>query len=78
MTSVFCTSTSTPTGRIDPRQRLDREHGVKEGGAGAAKLFRDLDSHDAEVEQLVDQAGASFACSSISRTSGRISPSANS
>ena len=41
--------------RVDARQRLDGEHGVKEAGAAAAQVFRDLDPHDAEPEQLVDE-----------------------
>ena len=40
--------------------------------AGAAVRLGDLDAHDAELEQLREQRGSSFACSSISRTSGRI------
>ena len=63
---------------IDPRQRFDREDRVEERGAGAAKALRNLDAHDAEREELVDELGEIFACSSISRTSGRISRSANS
>ena len=41
--------------RVDPRQRLDRQHRVEEAGAGAAVALGDLDAHDAEVEQLVDE-----------------------
>ena len=41
--------------RVDPRQRLDGEHGVKERRAGAAVGLGNLDAHDAEVEQLVDE-----------------------
>ena len=40
---------------IDARQRLDGEHGVKKAGAAAAQVFGNLDSHDAEPEQLVDE-----------------------
>ena len=55
MTSVFWTSTSTPTDGIDPRERFDGQHGVEERGAGAAVALGDLDAHDAELEQLVDE-----------------------
>ena len=42
-------------GGIDARQCLDRQHGMKEARAGAAERLGDLDAHDAEVEELVDQ-----------------------
>ena len=41
--------------RIDARQRLDGEHGVKKAGAAAAVRFGNLDAHHAEPEQLVDE-----------------------
>ena len=65
-------------GRVDARERFDGQHGVEEAGAAAAVALGDLDAHHAEVEQLVDERVGIFACSSISRTSGRISRSANS
>ena len=41
--------------RVDPRQLLHGENRQKEMPAGAAPAFRDLDAHDAEPEQLVDE-----------------------
>jgi hypothetical protein len=43
-------------GWIDFRQRLDRQDGVKEAGTTTTERVRDLDAHDAEVEQLLDEA----------------------
>ena len=40
---------------VDPRQLLDGDHREEEVPAGPAEGLRDLDAHDAEVEQLVDQ-----------------------
>ena len=45
---------------IDPRQRLDRQNRVEERGAAAAEFVRNLDAHDSEVEQLVDQAAGNL------------------
>ena len=41
--------------RVDARQRLDRQDGMEERRAAAAVALGDLDAHDAEVEQLVDE-----------------------
>jgi hypothetical protein len=40
---------------IDAREFLDRQHGMKEAAARAAVSLGDLDPHDAEVEELVDE-----------------------
>ena len=40
---------------VDARQRLDAEHRVEERAPRATEPLGDLDAHDAEVEQLVDQ-----------------------
>ena len=65
--------------RVDARQLLDGQHRVEERAAGAAVALRHLDAHDAELEQLRRRASRGiFACSSISRTSGRTCASANS
>ena len=42
-------------GGIDPRQRLHREDGVEERCAGAALGLGNLDRHDPQVEELVDE-----------------------
>ena len=36
-------------------KRFDGQHRVKEGRAGAAERLRNLDAHDAEIEQLGDE-----------------------
>ena len=41
--------------RIHPGKGLDREHRVEEGGPAAAERLGDLDAHDAELRQLVDE-----------------------
>ena len=56
MTSVFCTSTSTP---IEGSTRENSSTASTEGknrAAGAAIRLGNLDAHDAELEQLVDEA----------------------
>ena len=78
MTSVFCTSTSTPTEGSTRDSASTASTEWKNVAPAPPKRLGDLDPHDAELEQLVDEAAAIFACSSISRTSGRISRSANS
>ena len=42
-------------GWIDPREHLDRQHGVKEARPGAPIGLGDFDTHDPEVEQLADE-----------------------
>ena len=78
MTSVFWTSTSTPTDGSTRDNAFDREHRVEERAAGAAEAFRDLDAHHAELEQLVDQRPDIAPARPSRATSGRISVSANS
>ena len=58
--------------RVDARQLLDGEHRVEERAAGAAVALGDLDAHDAELEQLVDErrAGSSRARPSRGRAAG--------
>ena len=73
MTRVFCTSTRTPTDGSTRDSSSTASTAWKKRGAGAAVRLGDLDAHDAEIEQLVDERCGILACSSISRTSGRIS-----
>ena len=79
ITSVFCTSTSTADRRIDLRERLDREHGVEERSARRRRTPQAPRSPiTPSSKSLSISVRGSVACSSISRTSGAISPRANS
>ena len=65
--------------RVDVRELLDGENGVEERRPGAAVLLGDLDPHQAELEEALDQVAVDiFASWSMSWTSGRIFSIANS
>ena len=55
MTSVFCTSTSTPTDGSTRDSASTASTEWKKRRAAAAERLGNLDAHDAEVEQLVDE-----------------------
>ena len=55
MTSVFCTSTRTPTEGSTRDSASTARTEWKKVRAGAAVGFGNLDAHDAEVEELVDE-----------------------
>ena len=55
MTSVFCTSTRTPTDGSTRDSASTASTEWKNVAAGAAEAFGHLDAHHAELEQLVDQ-----------------------
>ena len=57
MTSVFCTSTSTPIDGSTRDSASTASTEWKKRRAGAAVRLGDLDAHHAEVEQLVDERG---------------------
>ena len=61
MTSVFCTSTSTPTDGSTRDERFDGQHRVEERRASAAVGLGNLDAHDAELEQLGEEGAANCA-----------------
>ena len=44
-------------GGIDGGDGFDGQHGIKEGAAGAAHLLGNLDAHQAQFEELGDEAG---------------------
>ena len=55
--SVFCTSTSTPTAGFHCGNLFNRQDRAEERSAHAAMLFRDLNSHQPQRKQLLDQRG---------------------
>ncbi len=60
MTSVFCTSTRTPTDGSTRDSASTARTEWKKRRAGAAVALGDLDAHHAEIEQLVDERPADF------------------
>ncbi len=55
MTSVFWTSTQHADRGIDARELFDSQDGVEESAAGSAVSLRHFDTHDSELEELVDE-----------------------
>ena len=61
LTSVFCTSTTTPAEASTARKLFNREDGFEERAAAAAVLLGNFDAHQSKLEELVDQRGLEHA-----------------